>query len=513
MIVPVYFVYCRSIIEFARPSLWWSELGELVAGPTWMRDGAVSGWFWFWMGLISTGVGVAIFVSPRVRKGAVLAIPIFAVLLLAVSLLRLGAPPKPINAVGGEATWPNWILYALTPLRQWGKIMTEPLVLTAIAVLLPGLAIFYSGRNWASRLSRVAVFSVIVGILYGACWITWWVNYSKLAKEVFQTFEKEIAVSVQASRALTPMQEEAQHLIETRGYLGAYRAIMGPEDTKESAATLALRAQLRARAETIKQGFIRPGGVWQSIFMPRYFGFVWPAFCIALIALFMRLPTRAARIAAMTLLIGVNLTQFSQRLFAGTEPPLQHVAREVWQHDTTHNRGIAQFVLPAEDLEQLPKASAGDVANLLHYAVLGGDASARVYVNDTPLAGAGHPGYGTLQGQQGKFYLGFERGYFMHPSEWKRTDSSRYFDIFPTQGRRGSGGLYYDSIASDIHRTTDVRSVIVWEKFFNDAPPKDHLGPLLGAGWKLVHEKEYAVRFHWTWAELYLYKRFEYARQ
>jgi len=511
LVVPVYFIYCRSVIEFAPPSLWWDELSQLLAGPTWTAGGVVSGWFWFWMILLSTGAAAAIFLSPRVRRAMVGVILIFALLLLVVSLLRAGAPPKPNAANLSASAWPGWILYFLGPLRQWGNIMTEPLVLTAIAVLLPGLVLFYCGRNALDRLIRVTLFSLIVGIIYGACWITYHVNLSKLAKEVGQTFEKEIAAAVQTSRPLTPQLEEAARLIEEQGYLGAYRAIMSPDS---STPQTAIHSQLRTRVEAMKQQFIRPGGVWQSIFMPRYFGFIWPAFCIALIALYMRLPTRGVRIAAMTLLIGVNLGQFSQRIFAGTEPPLQHVAREVWQHDTTHNRGIAQLALLPEDLEQLPKRpAAGDVANLLHYAILGGDSTGRVYVNDGSLGGAGHPGAGTLQGQQGKYYLGFERGFYMHPSEWKRTDSTRHFDIYPAGGRRGGSGLNYDAIATEIRRAPELRRVIVWDKFFSNAPPVDRLSPLLGSEWKLMHEKEYTVRFHWTWAELYLYKRFEYARQ
>ena len=62
--------------------------------------------------------------------------------------------------------------------------------------------------------------------------------------------------------------------------------------------------------------------------MPRYVGFVWIAFCIVLCTLLMRLPTRPLRIIAVTLVVGVNLAQFSGRLFAGTEPPLDRVARD-----------------------------------------------------------------------------------------------------------------------------------------------------------------------------------------
>jgi hypothetical protein len=215
--------------------------------------------------------------------------------------------------------------------------------------------------------------------------------------------------------------------------------------------------------------------VWQSIFMPRYIGFVWSAFCIALVALLMRLPTRGVRFAAIALLLGVNLAQFGGRLFAGTEPPLDRVAHDMWTHDS-HN----------------PNA----------------DRSAMVFVNDAPVGGSGHPGYGWMTGQQGKYYLGLERGYWIHPSEWKRVSGSEYFDMPSTRGR-----LDYERIASAVRRAPKVKRVIVWEKYFDETAPRpDRLGPLLGSDWTKVEERDYNVRFHWSWADLYVYRRSEYVR-
>jgi hypothetical protein len=215
-------------------------------------------------------------------------------------------------------------------------------------------------------------------------------------------------------------------------------------------------------------------------------GFVWIAFCIALSALLMRLPTRGLRFAAVALLVGVNLAQFSGRLFADTEPPLDRVAADLWAHDS-HN----------------PK----------------GDPTTEVHINDARVDGPGHPGYGTLSGQQGKYYLGLARGYWIHPSLWKRGDGSADFDVPSMRGGggrgRGRGGvLDYDMIAADARRSPATKRIIVWEKYFDEPPPKtDYLGGLLGAGWKRVSEEDYNVRFHWTWADLYVYRRSEYVRQ
>jgi hypothetical protein len=211
-------------------------------------------------------------------------------------------------------------------------------------------------------------------------------------------------------------------------------------------------------------------------------GFVWIALGIGVCALLMRLPTRGLRYGAVGLLIAVNLVQFGARLFAGTEPPLAEVAKDVWRHDR-HN----------------PQA----------------DLTARVYVNDAMVAGPGHPGYGTLSGQQGKYYLGLERGEWLHPTLWKRVSSGQYFDIHGGRGGRGrQGTLDYSSIAGDVRRSAGLKRVVVWEKYFDEKPPAaDPLLPLLGAGWKRVGEpRDYDVRFHWTWADLYVYRRSEYVR-
>jgi hypothetical protein len=227
--------------------------------------------------------------------------------------------------------------------------------------------------------------------------------------------------------------------------------------------------------------------LWQSIYMPRYMGFVWIAFGVALCALLMRLPTRGFRYAAIGLLVAVNLAQFRARLFAGTEPPLQQVAEEIWRHDS-HN--------PA------------------------GDLTTRVYVNDSMVAGPGHPGYGTLAGQQGKYYLGLARGAWIHPTEWKRVAAGRYFDIHPAGGGGGRGRrttLDESSIAAEVRRSPGLKRVIVWEKYFDAMPPladRDPLLPLRGAGWQRAGEpRDHHVRFHWTWADLYVYRRSEYVRR
>jgi hypothetical protein len=60
-----------------------------------------------------------------------------------------------------------------------------------------------------------------------------------------------------------------------------------------------------------------------------------------------------------------------------------------------------------------------------------------------------------------------------------------------------------------------VKRVIVWEQYIDGKPPsKDPLLPLIGAQWqKATADRDYNVRFHWTWADLNTYRRSEYVRK
>ncbi|MDB5319061.1 MAG: hypothetical protein JWN40_692, partial [Phycisphaerales bacterium] len=406
VIVPTYFMYCRSVSDFASPKDWWNDLSALLAGSGWNnKEGTTSGRFWVYLGLTATMVGALVCSIARIRRTLVVFFPLVAAGVLVVSLLRAGTPQTPPE--GAE-----WVQVVASPLLNWADWMSEPIVLTGLAVLLPGLILFYCAPDWRGRLSRLAQFALVVAALIGSCWMVNRIAQDKLNKEIVQYLDGSTTIATKT--------------------IGDFK----PADI--------------ARA---KRDLTRENGAWQSIFMPRYIGFVWIAVCIGLCALLMRLPTRGLRIAAVVLVVGINLAQFSGRLFAGTEPPLDQVAHDIWAHDS-HNDNA--------------------------------DTQTRVYFNDIAI-GAGHPGYGTMNGQQGKYYLGLERGYWIHPSEWKRGGSaSLYFDLQGSGrgGRGGGGGVNVSAIASEARRSPQVKRIITWEKCFNQKPPTtDPLLPLLGPGW------------------------------
>jgi hypothetical protein len=437
MVIPIYFMYCRSVPDFDGPRDWWTNISKSVAGTGWADEhGAVRGLFWWTLGVAAVVLGALVFVIPGFRRAIVRLVPLWALVALLAAVLRAGLP-------GSVPAGTNWIIVVTRPLEVWWDWMSDWPVVIALLIVLPGLALFYCARNWPQRLARVGQLALVVAALLGSCYAVYAAVDAKFKKEVAQALEPR-AGDVKASVVI------ARHT---------------PGEVEGATERVAQRA-------------------WQSIFMPRYVGFVWIAFCIALCALLMRLPTRGLRIAAVVIVVGVNMAQFSGRLFAGTEPPLDELARDIWAHDS-HNADR--------------------------------DKTARVYVNESPPPGAGHPGYGWLNGQQGKYYLGLARGYWIHPTEWKNASSSRYFDVSGGGGRRGGGGgMSYSSIAADVRSMPQaVKRVIVWEQYISQKPPaQDPLLPLLGNQWqKATDDRDYDVRFHWTWADLNTYRRSEYVRK
>ena len=446
LIIPIYFIYCRSVTDFASPKDWWGDIGAFLAGNAWTDPaGGVRIAFWIVLAVAAAIVATLVFFFPRFRRAVVLLFPLLAVAGLLVAILRSGIPSA--TPRGAE-----WVGPVARPIQQWTDWMADPVLIAGLVIVLPGVALFYCAPTWRKRLARVGQFAVVTAALLACCWVIYDRVQNKFNKEVAQVLEpsaQDTTASAVLARYSPGQIEQAKERVEARA--------------------------------------------WQSIFMPRYVGFVWIAFGIALCALLMRLPTRGLRIAAIALLLGVNLAQFAGRLFAGTEPPLDRVAHDVWRYDS-HN---PQY-----------------------------DPTGRVYVDDSPVGGSGHPGWGLMAGQQGKYYLGLERGYWIHPTEWKSASSTRYFDIHPIAGsggpngggpRRGNGSAGLAGLASEA-RSGTLKRVIVWEKHFGESSPDDMTAAdpverILGEHWERKSLQDYTVRFHWNWAQLYVYRRSEYVKK
>jgi hypothetical protein len=141
------------------------------------------------------------------------------------------------------------------------------------------------------------------------------------------------------------------------------------------------------------------------------------------------------------------------------------------------------------------------------------DPALRTYVTDSPMASqSGHPGYGALSNQMGRYYFGLMRGHWFHPTQWKSTRTEEYFDIRPGGRNPVSPAL----VAADVRRSPQLRRVVVWEVISRrgggGAGDSDRMVEALGPGWARVSQSLHPVRLHWNWSDLYTYRRSEYAK-
>jgi hypothetical protein len=213
------------------------------------------------------------------------------------------------------------------------------------------------------------------------------------------------------------------------------------------------------------------------MWMPRYLGVIWPAFAIAVAVLLSRLPTRPLRWTAIALLVLVNLGQFSARVFATSEPPVDRMARDL--------------------IEAQPD-----------------DATMRTYYR-VGVARIGAPGNSLLTNMPGVYYLAVYGHVQSNPQEmlWalfrdQIWDKFKRWPRFPVP--------LEPFIASDASRNPQLKRIVVWDKLDGGgrAPidMNDKLGERLGTTWKRASEELYRVRDHWTWRELFTVRRREYVR-
>jgi hypothetical protein len=301
------------------------------------------------------------------------------------------------------------------------------------------------------------------------------------------------------------------------------------------------------------------------IWMPRYFGVVWPAVAIALCVLLMRLPTRPLRYAAIALLLGANLAQCFGR-FAFGEPPVDHIVADIYGLPGTPPEG--KWARGLWSWEQRWKAWNGRKSQ---------PADLRTYVADASYTA--HPGGGAIAHRVGRYYISVLSGrpYLTHQ--------------YPLGGSLGDRIQFqpYSSdrmVALEMKRSPQVNRLIIWDRHvesperriakltasgktvtitteeyhglragervevkgaepaaFNgvytlskaegttlqfetaDPPvnvsegkalglvrPADTLIESLGDGWKGEGQWYFPVYFHWNWSEIYTLRRREYTR-
>jgi hypothetical protein len=222
----------------------------------------------------------------------------------------------------------------------------------------------------------------------------------------------------------------------------------------------------------------------ENVWLPRYLGVIWPAVAIAVATLFMRLPTRSLRIVAVACFVGINLLQYSWRVFGQSEPPTALLAQDL--------------------IDAQPN-----------------DATTRTYTRIARLPGV-EPGEGVIGSPAFRYYLAAQSNVPVRPEEF-------HFDLY----HRKAAGKYEDHfrfwpaiqnplmqrftnlvtfIPFDLKSSPSIKRIVVWELFETrdrDLAEQDRIQAQL-PGWRRVSQEIYTSYDHWRWRALYLSRRSVY---
>jgi len=208
---------------------------------------------------------------------------------------------------------------------------------------------------------------------------------------------------------------------------------------------------------------------WKSVWHPRYLGVVWPAVALTVAILFMRIPSRMIRYGSFAILLALNLSNAAARVFVDNEPPMNRIARDVWD---------------AQDESSTTRTFVN-------------------YLRDGPA-----PSQSGLLDPQGRYYLCQAAGLQPAPpifrGDWRALNIKILPDIQP------------QSVAGAINKLSHVNRVVLWERFQSPRPaspsPDDPTAAALGDGWRLASHEDFAIRVFWNWREYGSCQRREYVR-
>jgi hypothetical protein len=230
------------------------------------------------------------------------------------------------------------------------------------------------------------------------------------------------------------------------------------------------RAMFKVIFEKYMQALANNEG-WPSVWMPRYLGYLWPAFAIVGAILIARLPTRPVRGVVIAFLVGINLLNFSWRIIE-SEPPTDKIAMDVL-------------------------ASQSNESSVRTYAqVRGGQ--------------AGAPGGGGVNSVAWRYFMMVYGNVKVNPLELRffmPTNADN--QIFVRQN------VSPQFITNDLKKSPQVERIIVWDKVpagWADPNAGDRVRKALGFSWRKMDERTFVVWDHWTWQEYYTARRREYVR-
>jgi 4-amino-4-deoxy-L-arabinose transferase-like glycosyltransferase len=213
-----------------------------------------------------------------------------------------------------------------------------------------------------------------------------------------------------------------------------------------------------------------PGSIW----MPRYLGAVWPAFIVVVAILLLRLPTGVLRWGAISALVAFNLAQWSGRVFAGTEPPADRIARDlVDDFNSDHTLTFTRIAVPDQF----------------------------------------SPGMCALYNIPSRYYLCLYSGRTTTPREIRTFRSNPIDRQFI---RRAYERLWHGRFPEHIRREADksvAGRVVVWEAISRGDNPGNELVEAMNPAWELASQEIFRARDHWTWRDLYSLRRSEFSRR
>ncbi len=208
-----------------------------------------------------------------------------------------------------------------------------------------------------------------------------------------------------------------------------------------------------------------------SVWMPRYPGFIAPAFWVVMAILIARLPTVVLRRGVLCLIVLANLANFSARTFGSSEPPTARLAADV---------------LSARD------------------------EPGTAFVHRTGRMN-GAPGTGAVMSGPMQYYLSILSGEAVTP---ELARSMQYLREFPIEDARRDMNAQVQRILRDNNtaRDEDVKRLIVWVQAEPEAVLNEQLVNM-PPGWALQSSEQHRVHDHWTWRRLYQLQRYEWTKR
>jgi hypothetical protein len=195
----------------------------------------------------------------------------------------------------------------------------------------------------------------------------------------------------------------------------------------------------------------------KSVWMPRYLGFVWPAFAVLVAWLIDRLPLMPLRWLAAALLVAANLGYFGLRVFGPSEPP---------------TRLMAIDAISARD-----------------------DARSIMFSSGPP--GIGAPGTGRVRSMPMSYYASLVAREPASPRQARGFETMRRLNI---EGIRAGDT---DRIARRLRRDGNINRVIVWHETAPGATSSDPYAAAFDERWIAVKRERFSVHDHWMWLPMY----------